>query len=205
MNAETMTRGAAKGGHDLHRVIALNEELKAVLQVSREVELEAINAMLAARRAGDAVRGFGVVSSELRNFSGRLSGFMTDLSADISMLVHGVADLTRSRNMRRHLANAHQSCGGCAGLLPALAQMDQALARAADANTRGWLRVRKGIRHSVRLCDAGRALSRSARIEAVYGGAMRDELVQAGMAMEATIERIRGRLLAGQATAEEAA
>jgi len=186
-----------RGASDLQRVIALSEEVKTVVAVSRGLGLEAINAMLVARRAGDSVRGFGVVSTELRTFSAALESFMQGLLKDIAALVHGVADLSRVTNLRRQLARAQAACGDCPSLKSALARVDLALQRAVATNARGWSKARTDIRRSLRLCDAGRALARGAKIEAVYGGGMSEELTQAGLAIEITIERIRDRLSVG--------
>jgi hypothetical protein len=196
----SMEKEQASSG--LQRVIALSEEVKAVAEVSRRLGLEAINAMLVARRAGDSVRGFGVVSTELRQFSAALESQMQILLVDIARLVHGVAGLAREDRMCRQLGLAGRACGDCASLKPALARVEGAAAAAADASRQDWDRVQLGIRRSIRLCDTGRALARGARIEAVYGAAMAGELGQAGQAIERSIERIRDRLLVGVAITE---
>lgn len=186
---------------DLRRVIALSEEVKAVADVSRGLCLEAINAMLVSRRAGDGVKGFGVVSTELRRYSADLETLMRGLVADIATLVHSVANLSREDNLHRQLARAHAACGDCAGMARAMARVELAARRAAEANARDWRKVLAGIERSVRLCDTGRALARGAKIEAVYGGGMSGDLTQAGLAIERTIDKIRDRLLVGAAIA----
>lgn len=197
MSTMDLTRGAS----DLQRVIALSEEVKAVLDVSRGLGLEAINAMLVSRRAGGLVKGFGVVSTELRSFSASLAASMQGLAEDIARLVHGVADLSRENNLRRQLARASVVCNDCASLKLSIARADLAAARAVETNRLDWHKVSSHIQRSVRLCDTGRALARGAKIEAVYGGEMSAELGQAGLAIERTIEKIRDRLLVGAAIA----
>ncbi len=189
--------GARQDSNDLRRVVALNEEIKAVVDISRGLGLEAINAMLVSRRAGESVKGFGVVSTELRAFSGRLATMMASLSADIAGLVQGVADLSREDRQYRALAEAHKTCDDCRGLEAALTRFNSARVRAATDNRQAWARAHLGLLRSLKLCDNGRALARGAKIEAVYGGNMSGELGQAGLAIERTIERIRDRLLVG--------
>jgi len=189
--------GASQGSGELRRVVALNEEIKAVVEVSRGLGLEAINAMLVSRRAGDSVKGFAVVSTELRSFSHRLATLMDGLAGDLAALVHGVADVSRRAYVRGHLAATDGAGRHGSELGAAVSRIDLAMATTAMANGHAWSQVRRTLLRSLKLCDNGRALARGARIEAVYGGAMSADLAQAGQAIERTIERIRERLLAG--------
>lgn len=195
MNCElAITVSNTAGADDMRRVVGVNEEIKGVVRVARALSVEAINAMLAARRAGMTVRGFAVVSIELRAFSGKLQALMDELAGDLADLVRAVAKLSKDLRRRRHLTTALTMSGDSPMMAASLGRIDLVLACMALANAKVWRRVRRVIAQALRLCDVGRALARGAKIEAVYGGALSAQLSQVGEVIERTIEQIRQQL-----------
>jgi hypothetical protein len=188
---QTLTADHSASADDMRRVADVNEEIKGVVRVSHELSVEAINAMLAARRAGSAVRGFAVVTTELRGFSGKLQLLMDELTLDTTELVREVAGLSKEMRARRHLSAALAMSGGQAGMAATVARVDSELARLTAENSAMWGSVQRVIERAVRLCEVGRALARGAKIEAVYGGTLSGQLSQVGMVIERTIEQIR--------------
>jgi len=191
---EPATGRSASADNNMCRVAGVNEEIKKIVQVSHELSVEAINAMLAARRAGSAVRGFAVVTTELRGFSSKLQLLMDELTRDMAELVREVAGLSKEMRARRHLSAALAMSGGQAAMATAVGRADSGLARLKAENTARWGSVQCVIEHAVRLCEVGRALARGAKIEAVYGGALSGQLSQVGAVIECTIEQIRVQL-----------
>ncbi len=187
-----LTLGAADM-NDMRRVVGVNEEIKGVVRAARELSLVAINTMLAARRAGADVRGFAVVSLELRSFSSKLQALMDALALDMADLIRDVASLTKETCQRRRLAAA-LALRGHPVMATALAQVDCVLTRMARTNAAAWRGVQRVIAQALRQCEVGRTLARGAKIEAVYGGRFSAQLNQAGVAIERSIELIRYRL-----------
>jgi len=182
---------ASDAAADLHRVVKINEEIKKVMRISSEVNLVALNAMLTAKRSGEKSRGFGVVSSELRVFSGKLEHFMIDLKGPIFELLKGVAQLLRQARVQRHFVAA--MCGGEKAkrlLTPLLARKEAELAASSEIVKRDWRRLTMLLKRALQLCETGGALSRSAKIEAVYGGDMTASLKQVSNQIERTVESI---------------
>lgn len=176
---------------DLHRVVRINEEIKKVVRISSEVNLVALNAMLTAKRSGEKSRGFGVVSSELRVFSGKLEHFMTDLEAPIFELLMGVAQRLKQARVQRHFALAMHGGDSAKRLLtPVLARKEAELAAGGEVVKRDWKRLSMLLDRALQLCEMGGALSRSAKIEAVYGGDMTASLKQVSNQIEQTVESI---------------
>lgn len=176
---------------DLHRVVRINEEIKKVVRISSEVNLVALNAMLTAKRSGEKSRGFGVVSSELRVFSGKLEHFMTDLEAPIFELLKGVAQLLKQARIQRHFAASLRGGDNARRLLaPVLARKEAELAAGGEMVKRNWRRLSILLSRALQLCETGGALSRSAKIEAVYGGDMTASLKQVSNQIEQTVESI---------------
>lgn len=176
---------------DLHRVVRINEEIKKVMRISSEVNLVALNAMLTAKRSGEKSRGFGVVSSELRVFSGKLEHFMSDLEAPIFELLKGVAQFLKQARVQRHFIVAMRGGEKAKRLLtPILARKEAELTASGEIVKRDWRRLTMLLKRALQLCETGGALSRSAKIEAVYGGDMTASLKQVSNQIEQTVESI---------------
>jgi hypothetical protein len=182
---------ASDAAADLHRVVKINEEIKKVMRISSEVNLVALNAMLTAKRSGEKSRGFGVVSSELRVFSGKLEHFMSDLEAPIFELLKGVAQLLKQARVQRHFVAAMRGGDRAKRLLaPVLARKEAELSVGGEMVKRDWRRLSMLLKRALQLCEMGGALSRSAKIEAVYGGDMTASLKQVSNQIEQTVESI---------------
>jgi len=182
---------ASDAAADLHRVVKINEEIKKVMRISSEVNLVALNAMLTAKRSGEKSRGFGVVSSELRVFSGKLEHFMSDLEAPIFELLKGVAQLLKQARVQRHFVAAMRGGDRAKRLLtPVLARKAAELSVGGEMVQRDWRRLSMLLKRALQLCEMGGALSRSAKIEAVYGGDMTASLKQVSNQIEQTVESI---------------
>lgn len=176
---------------DLHRVVRINEEIKKVVRISSEVNLVALNAMLTAKRSGEKSRGFGVVSSELRVFSGKLEHFMTDLEAPVFELLKGVAQLLKQARVQRNFTLAMRGSESAKRLLtPVMMRKEAELAVGREKVKRDWMRLSMLLNRALQLCEMGGALSRSAKIEAVYGGDMTASLKQVSNQIEQTVESI---------------
>lgn len=176
---------------DLLRVVQVNEEIKKIIRISSEVNLVALNAMLTAKRAGEKSRGFGVVSSELRAFSGKLEHFMSDLGNLIYGLVHDVAAILKQVRMRRHFVNARKNSERSQQSVElVLARKQVELEKFGGMVRTDWDKLSLQIYRALQLCETGNSLSRSAKIEAVYGGDMTAALKQVANEIEATINQI---------------
>jgi len=65
--------------NDLVLIVRVNEDIKAVVRLARQINMLALNAILVARRAGAVAMGFGVIADELRSFSLTLTQSMQSL------------------------------------------------------------------------------------------------------------------------------
>lgn len=175
----------------LRRVVQANEDIKKVIKISSGVNLVALNAMLIAKRSGEKSRGFAVVSSELRVFSHKLEGAMTGLGALIFELVRDAAAMRKQHHERRHLLNIQAQGQRMQELMgPVLARMDERMHKTAEEFGRDWQKLRLQLGRVLQLCEIGGSLSRSAKIEAVYGGDMSATLKQVANQIEETVNDI---------------
>lgn len=173
---------------DLHRMIVVNERIKEVIEVSGALNMVAINAMLVAKRAGVRSSGFSVVSSELRGFSRKLIDAMDRLGEEIAVLVRETADLRKLERMHRLLDVTLAQNAVNAGYLAAAMQRNrevlQAVGQSVETSVQHLLML---LARSMRLCDTGYALARSAKVEAVYGGEMSHALRQVAERIEESV------------------
>ena len=188
---EETSDNTASQASDLCRVVKANEDIKKVIRISSGVNLVALNAMLIAKRSGERSRGFALVSSELRVFSRKLEGAMTGLGALIFGLIRDAAAMRKHQHERRHLLNIHAPKRPMRELMePVLARMDERMHKTGEEIERDWQRLRLQLNRVLQLCEAGGSLSRSAKIEAVYGGDMSVTLKQVANQIEETVNEI---------------
>ena len=176
---------------ELRRVVQANEDIKKVIRISSGVNLVALNAMLVAKRSGEKSRGFAVVSSELRVFSRKLEGAMTGLGTLIFNLVRGAAAMQKQRHERGHFLNTLARGQQMQELVePVLARMEEHTRKTGEEIGRDWHQLRLQLNRVLQLCESGGSLSRSAKIEAVYGGDMSTTLKQVANQIEETVNEI---------------
>lgn len=181
---------------DLIRAVRVNEEIKSVLDASRQISIVAINAFLTARQAGERSRGFSVVSRELRALAGKFEGAMATLDEVISGLAADQAQSIRDRRMLGYIEAAVTQPDPHACLWPTL---ERVIAHHNDIDASiaaGWQRLGREVAAVLRLAESGGVLARSAKIEAAYGGEMARVLTQVAEEIEGQIGEIVARLRA---------
>ena len=98
---------------DLSKSVAINQGLKQVVDISRQINLVAMNAILVAKRAGAQSAGFKVVAMELRIFRQKMEESMDKLSLMIFQLVRRIADLRKlEKNLRSITATMQKNANG---------------------------------------------------------------------------------------------
>jgi len=176
---------------DLRRVVKANEEIKKVIRTSSGVNLVALNAMLIAKRSGERSRGFAVMSSELRVFSHKLEGTMTGLGTLIFGLVQDAAAMQKQCHERQHLRTAlTQGSRMRERVEMVLARKEESMHEIAKVIRQDWRNLQLQLNCVLQLCETGGFLSRSAKIEAVYGGEMSVTLKQVANKIEETVNEI---------------
>ena len=188
---ELQTSNGQRPG-ELLRMVSINEDIKVVMRIAKEINLTAINAMLISNKIGSS--GFGVVSSELRIFSRRLNEVMHSLLECVSMLVREVAGMIR-------LDKAMQVQQATQARAPHYTYWDAMRMRKASELKRNHasvecfrLKLALAVNKANKLCVMGRSLSYSAKVEAVYGGEQANALKQVSEQVEGAICGILGTL-----------
>ncbi len=163
----------------LSGIIESNEILKDIRRISSSINIDAVNAILLARRADQGRRnGFTVVAAEMRVFAGRLDEISRALLNNIRILVVNVSAQSKYERMSNFYRRLPQLTAGQAG--PTVAQV---LERAAVLHARRAVEIRRLITEisamaesARKLCNNSAALYRNARVEVAYLPAYRQEL-----------------------------
>lgn len=164
---------------DLHAIVRIGNGIREVVDAAREVNLAALNAMLSSRRGGDSAVGFRVASAELRGVSSRIMEAMHGLTALVSGMVGEVAQRQRRQRNQACFQRARDKQVHVAGRLAEILGDQKA--------------------EMVRL-----NLSRSALIEAAYGGESAPALRQVAEQLARSIHAVANTLGGVRAEVEEA-
>lgn len=162
------------------RIIAdINASIMDVVRATRGVYFMAINAMLISRHAGQRSKGFAVVSSELRVFSRNMERIMAEMETLMQELTRDTAVCQKARREQRQLQAATDATQCCPDwLAQVMSRKTSALQSREQALARSSQRLAVLVHRALRTCTVGVALSRSGKIEAVYGGDVAGQLNQ---------------------------
>ncbi|MFZ6748775.1 methyl-accepting chemotaxis protein [Undibacterium sp. Ren11W] len=176
----------------LHRAVSINESLKQVIEISGQINIVAMNAILIAKRAGPQSAGFRVVAMELRLFSQKIEELMGFLGGLIFHLVHRVAELRKLEKRLSLLSHTmSKNTESEQRLTHSFQQKRTVYTEKRELAQTDWEQLEKEIRRSVALCSAGSMLSHNGRIEAAYGGNMLADMQQ----VAGRIEDIMGQVI----------
>ena len=173
---------------ELLRIVAINEDIKAVMRIANEINLAAINARLISNKIGSS--GFSVVSSELRAFSRRLNDAMQTLVEYVSALVREVAGMIRLNKALKLQQATQASAANYVHWDAMLTRKSGEIARNSESVGRSRQRLAGAVSRANKLCVMGQSLSYSAKIEAVYGGVQAASLKNVSEHVEASIGEI---------------
>lgn len=186
--------GSGEAGHELRRIVRINEEIKSVVAKAFKINLMAMNAIFLAKRAGQSALGFGVLSNELRRFATDLQQQMGALREAICGSVSTVTTLVKQSRISRLLERAQIEAHGAgkASIQQLMRSRDEStLARNEEQMAVLNRRMPYMIADTIQLVELGSVLARSAKIEAAYGGGFSTSLMQVSSDFENIIGEIQ--------------
>ncbi len=184
------TKKPHQAGVDLLRIVRINEEIKAVVNVAFKINIMALNAIFLAKRAGTAARGFGVLSNELRVFSQDLRDCMSSLTGLVHGCVNDVSLMLQDIRHTRLLREAVALSQG-AQIAAVLARREVENERHATSLARQRKQLKRALEEAFRMVELGGVLAKSAKIEAAYGQSFAVPLGQVSGEFDGIVEEIR--------------
>lgn len=158
----------------LARVVAINEDIKQVVHRAFAINLMALNAILAARSAGEAAAGFGVVASEMRRLSIALEESMRCLRQLTDRLLDTTTRATRHERVCELLDRVSgSSAPTLAGVLDAC---DRARAAYEQQIVDHCKALARDVDNAMRASRLGDSLAHLAKIEASWAASHRSGL-----------------------------
>lgn len=163
--------------NELQRVVAMREGIKVVVAYAFRINVLGLNAILLAKKFGDAACGFGVISNELRVFGRELREQMSALNTGSVQLVSlATRQLKLGRQMQlMQQANAAVQPAG-AHMLAVLALQQQEFSCLQQGISATLLHMNERVEAARESCLFGVVIARSARIEAAHAGSTGQEL-----------------------------
>lgn len=175
---------------DLLRIVHINEGIKEVAGCATSINIVALNAIVRAAQAGDAARGFGQVSIEIRAFSSSLKTCMYNITQLTNSAVDAVTSRLKTSRLHDILRRATNDPVGAAHLSVAMRNTTAGMAACDERLQAQRDSLATELTEAGRLSNLGQALSRSARIEAAYGGEYAEPLVHLTDEFASVITRI---------------
>jgi hypothetical protein len=185
---------SSEAGHELRRIVRINEEIKSVVAKAFKINLMAMNAIFLAKRAGQSALGFGVLSNELRRFATDLQQQMATLREATYGSVSTVTALLKQARISRLLESTRiEAQGEGKSLVQQLVRSrdESTLARSQEQMVALGRRLSHMIADTTQLVELGSVLARSAKIEAAYGGGFSTSLMQVSSDFEKIISEIQ--------------
>ncbi|MFO1387689.1 hypothetical protein [Cellvibrio sp.] len=158
-----------KCSNDLVLIARINEDIKSVVLLARNINLLALNAILLARKAGNVASGFGVISDELRIFSKTLTMNMEALMYLSYESIQTISLHQRHLRMNALMTRATEQLNDSSYIDFLLAAKKQALSLSTNT-LQVYERLQILLQDADDTSRFGSVISRSLKIEATYGG-----------------------------------
>lgn len=175
-------------------IIDVNEHIKQIDALSRQVNIEAINASLSARSVGDQGRGFAVVARELQRFSQTLDSFKNEQIALNNVVITLTARRMGVEMRGRHLHKVLEFEGVKKYMADLTSSIDHERGVLESEITEHQKKMHHLVRRMQIYCRAGQAVSKNAMVEAAHCGRSGAQLKKVADAMESAITKIAAQL-----------
>ena len=176
----------------LCRMVRINEEIKKVMLITDEVNLTALNAKFMAHKSGGKAVGFGLVSTELRQFSKKLEHHMEVLEELVFGMIGRVAYVGKQSRMQEQLSRAMRQCPNerlRAKIAAILKPKQDELDKISFVVQREYIGFRMEVARAFKLGRMGATFAQRAKVEAVYGSDLAGALTQVSNQVEGSVDR----------------
>lgn len=174
-------------------VTKINETIKDIVRISRQVNLAALNAMFLSRKGGSRTVGFASVTTEMRKFSHGLDNQMQRLADSLNQLIYALSLCKKAEHtqalMHIALEQSRQFLHDEVHLSINL-RNEQKIMKIMHLVDEASLSVFKELEKSSTICSVGENLAVLAKIESQSGGEYESGLMNVANTIENIIEKI---------------
>ncbi len=175
----------------LRRVEDINAHIKAIVDVSRAMNMTATDAILTAKQVGERSRGFKDGSSPMRRFNRQLDYSMDEILRHISRLVLEMSALSKDdRALQNRAATREMSRANRVLLGLAARRREESTRHAQGSVQEDWAALGNELHQVSLLLQAALELARNTNVESVNGGDIATSLKRAAREIDATIQRV---------------
>lgn len=189
-------------------VTHINETIKQIVNISRQVNLAALNAMFLSRKGGNRTVGFAAVTTEMRKFSNGLNQQMQRLADSLTKLIYVLSLCKKAEHTSSLMHRALDLSGPLLqddvrkNIVDRIETNITDISLQIDATTQN---VFKQLEQSETICNVGQNLAVLAKIESQSGGEYEAALMNVSNTIEEIILRIESNLQQAKAIASSAA
>lgn len=173
----------------LRSISQINERVKLVVTMSRQINIGAINARLLARKSGSGSMGFRVAAAELGVFSQQLDNVMQAMEQTIQERLAATAFYLKLNKRRVLLVSASESNEDKC-LQVSIDKLTQQVYKVASRVEGGRPLLLAQWARANDLSQSGRVIGRLARLESVYGGTLASAMSSAVLTIEDIVMEI---------------
>ena len=171
----------------LRRVEDINAHIKAIVDVSRAMNMTATDAILTAKQVVERSRGFKDGFSPMRRFNRQLDHSLEKLLTHVSKLVMEISALSKAGQSMQYLAVIQDMSHANRALLELAARRKEEGARHAQGSVQeDWAALGNELQHAFLLLQTALGLARSANVEAEMATSLKRAVVE----IAATTQRV---------------
>jgi len=178
-------------------VTQINELIKSIVNISRQVNLAALNAMFVSRRGGERTLGFATVTTEMRKFSHGLDRQMQRLANSLTELILVLSQCKKAEHTAKLMHKALEQSVSVLGIevrREIEARLGSKLRKISTDIEQTAHQVFVQLEKSETICNVGQTLAVLAKIEAQSGGEYEQSLMNVSNSIETIINNIETNL-----------
>ncbi len=154
---------------EFHSIIALNESIRAIYDLSLEIRVQALNSLLAIKNIKSQSIGFSAVSFELIHFSREMESYSEKLTQLIFSILHSVTELNKRKKNFFLLKKAQESIHSETKPLELILETREEELKKLNLNIQEKLdELKKAILQTFKFCKNGSYLTICTKIESAH-------------------------------------
>jgi hypothetical protein len=177
--------------HDFKIFLLVSEKIRQIIEISLQISIISFNARITTRQVGEGAYGFGVVASEMHNFSLKLQTMMNHVHHQIFTLNRDLANWYKQRQTLDLFYKTQAQLNKTSVRLDGLIGRKQAELNALTQHIAdNWVSLYKELKTTIKFCKKGKTFCHNAKIESAYAPQFQETLTQVADQFEEIMNKI---------------